>query len=70
MEKIIDTFVKMWNLSRPDAYNNFRTFIMGIKNQSMFPNGVIYEGVNDEPRYYRGESGANDSIIPTNDNLF
>ena len=32
MEKILDTFVKMWQLSRPDAYNNFRTFIMGIKN--------------------------------------
>lgn len=36
----------------------------------MFPNGVIYEGVDDEPRAYRGESGANDSIIPTLDNLF
>ena len=36
----------------------------------MFPNGVIYEGVDDKPRYYRGESGANDAIIPTNDNLF
>jgi indoleamine 2,3-dioxygenase len=37
----------------------------------MFPNGVIYEGVDDKvPRYYRGESGANDSLIPTYDNLF
>jgi indoleamine 2,3-dioxygenase len=36
----------------------------------MFPNGVIYRGVDNTPRYYRGESGANDSIIPTMDNLF
>jgi len=35
----------------------------------MFPNGVIYEGVDGEPKAYRGESGANDSIIPTLDNL-
>jgi len=35
----------------------------------MFPNGVIYEGVSDTPFFLRGESGANDSIIPTLDNL-
>ena len=35
----------------------------------MFPNGVIYEGVDPQPRAYRGESGANDSIIPSCDNL-
>jgi indoleamine 2,3-dioxygenase len=61
----------MWYRSKPSEYNNFRTFIMGIQNQPMFPNGVIYEGVDDKvPRYYRGESGANDSLIPTYDNLF
>lgn len=35
----------------------------------MFPNGVVYEGVSEEPTFYRGESGANDSIVPTIDNL-
>lgn len=35
----------------------------------MFPKGVIYEGVSNEPMYFRGESGANDSMIPTADNL-
>mmetsp|Transcript_37877 Transcript_37877/g.33893 ORF Transcript_37877/g.33893 Transcript_37877/m.33893 type:complete len:224 (-) Transcript_37877:247-918(-) len=59
----------MWVRSKPEDYNHFRTFILGIKNQPMFPNGVIYEGVSDEPMSYRGESGANDSIIPTIDNL-
>lgn len=37
----------------------------------MFPNGVVYEGTSSpEPRFYRGESGANDSIVPLGDNLF
>lgn len=36
----------------------------------MFPNGVIYEGENNnEPLSFRGESGANDSIIPLLDSL-
>ena len=70
MKAINQEMETMWRRSSGDAYNNFRTFIMGIKNQPMFPNGVIYEGVSDEPRFYRGESGANDSIIPTCDNLF
>ncbi len=60
----------MWNRSYTADYIKFRTFIMGTKNQPMFPNGVIYEGVSNEPTFYRGESGANDSIIPTCDNLF
>lgn len=30
----------------------------------MFPNGVIYDGVEDnKPLAFRGESGANDSIV-------
>ena len=35
----------------------------------MFPNGVIYEGVSEEAMNYRGESGANDSLVPILDNL-
>jgi indoleamine 2,3-dioxygenase len=35
----------------------------------MFPNGVVYEGVSEEPLSFRGESGANDSMIPLCDNL-
>lgn len=61
---------RMWDGSEPKGYNNFRTFIMGTKNQPMFPNGVVYQGVSEEGRFYRGESGANDSMVPTLDNLF
>ncbi|KAH0559781.1 hypothetical protein GP486_003697 [Trichoglossum hirsutum] len=59
----------MWKMSKPNDYTSFRTFIFGITSQSMFPNGVIYEGVSEEPLSFRGESGANDSMIPLCDNL-
>lgn len=109
----------MWGRSRSNEYKSFRTFIMGTKNQPMFPNGVLYEGifyishthtlsylsllhtlsppllpaspspfllpislslsatitlnsqtgVSETPTFFRGESGANDSIIPTCDNI-
>ena len=53
----------MWKHSKARDYNTFRTFIFGITKQTMFPNGVIYEGVSDEPMFFRGESGANDSMV-------
>ncbi|RUS27353.1 hypothetical protein BC938DRAFT_483359 [Jimgerdemannia flammicorona] len=59
----------MWSRSEAADYQKSRTFIMGTKNQPMFPNGVIYEGVSDKPLFHRGESGANDSMIPLGDNL-
>ncbi|KAI9281126.1 hypothetical protein BY458DRAFT_487128 [Sporodiniella umbellata] len=60
---------RMWSRSQPGDYIKFRTFIMGTKHQPMFPNGIVYEGVSKEPMYHRGESGANDSMIPLADNL-
>ncbi|KAI9810238.1 MAG: hypothetical protein M1827_006372 [Pycnora praestabilis] len=65
----IDVMRGMWKKSKPGDYTSFRTFIFGITSQSMFPSGVIYEGVSDEPLSFRGESGANDSMIPLCDNL-
>ncbi|KAL9537005.1 hypothetical protein MBANPS3_012173 [Mucor bainieri] len=59
----------MWSRSMPEDYIKFRTFIMGTKNQPMFPDGVIYEGISDKPIVHRGESGANDSMVPLGDNL-
>jgi indoleamine 2,3-dioxygenase len=58
-----NVFQEMWTKSKPNEYTTFRTFIFGIAKQSMFPNGVVYEGVSDEPMYFRGESGANDSMV-------
>jgi indoleamine 2,3-dioxygenase len=70
MTKVNKVMNEMWNKSKPKDYTTFRTFIFGIANQTMFPDGVIYQGVNDdEPQFFRGESGANDSMIPLCDNL-
>ncbi|MCJ1392628.1 hypothetical protein MMC18_005498 [Xylographa bjoerkii] len=67
--KVNGVMSTMWNKSKPGDYNSFRTFIFGITSQSMFPHGVVYQGVSDEPMSFRGESGANDSMIPLMDNL-
>lgn len=69
LKKVNHVMNNMWNKSKPGDYTSFRTFIFGIANQSMFPNGVLYEGHDDRPMYFRGESGANDSMIPLSDNL-
>ncbi|KAL3469441.1 hypothetical protein BJX99DRAFT_73126 [Aspergillus californicus] len=70
MEKIEAGMEDMWSNSKPSEYLSFRVFIFGITSQSMFPNGVVYDGVEDnKPLYFRGESGANDSIIPLLDHL-
>ena len=72
------TMETMWQKSKPGSYTSFRTFIFGITAQSMFPNGVIYAGVpnpdspdpnHPTPLSFRGESGANDSMIPLMDNF-
>ncbi|CAO3599912.1 unnamed protein product [Absidia cylindrospora] len=68
-ETINNEMEMMWTRSLPVDYLSFRTFIMGTKNQPMFPDGVTYEGVSDQPIVHRGESGANDSIVPLADNL-
>ncbi|KAF3202154.1 hypothetical protein TWF106_002477 [Orbilia oligospora] len=76
LQEILEAFKKinkvmndMWQKSKPEAYSGFRTFIFGIHSQPMFPDGVIYEGVSVEPMKFRGESGANDSMIPLVDNF-
>ena len=58
----------MWEASDYRNYNKFRAFIMGIEgNEEIFGDGVIYEGVTEEPKKYRGQTGAQDDIIPTLD---
>ncbi|OOF91014.1 hypothetical protein ASPCADRAFT_211602 [Aspergillus carbonarius ITEM 5010] len=70
MEVIEAAMEDMWANSKPQDYLSFRVFIFGITSQSMFPNGVVYDGVLDnKPLFFRGESGANDSMIPLLDHL-
>lgn len=64
---------EMWRASRPERYNDFRVFIMGISgNESLFGPGVVYEGVErfgGKPMQFRGQTGAQDDIIPACDIL-
>ncbi|KAK3955392.1 indoleamine 2,3-dioxygenase gamma type [Pseudoneurospora amorphoporcata] len=72
LKKVNATMETMWKRSKPNEYTSFRTFIFGIKSQSMFPNGVVYDGLpgsEGKPLSFRGESGANDSMIPLMDNF-
>lgn len=70
LQRINLVMESMWGRSKPTAYTSFRTFIFGITSQSMFPRGVVYEGVGEgKSQSFRGESGANDSMIPLMDCL-
>lgn len=71
LDAMYGIFGSMWQASKPKGYLGFRTFIMGMTgNDTIFPRGVIYEGVDNKPRFYRGETGAQDSMIPIADTLF
>ena len=53
-------------------YNRVRPYIFGWKNNPATPNGVIYEGVEEyggTPQLFRGETGAQSSIVPALDVL-
>jgi len=69
MKQMNERRKEMWKASNYKNYNDFRIFIMGIKgNYKIFNNGVIFEDCFDnEPQEFRGQTGAQDDIIPTMD---
>ena len=68
MELVNERRKDMWVASRWKHYNDFRIFIMGIKgNEDIFDDGLIYEGVWKDPQQFRGQTGAQDNIIPMED---
>ena len=72
--KIIESLQRMWKACERSKYLSFRTFIMGQKgNKKMYPTESIHyllpDGTKQE-HSYRGETGAQDSLIPSIDNLF
>lgn len=53
-------------------YNRVRPYIHGWRNNPSLPNGLLYEGVDayqGKPVQFRGETGAQSSIIPAIDGL-
>ncbi len=69
MYRINDRRKLMWEASQWKNYNDFRVFIMGIQgNNTIFDDGVVYAGCFDNKlQQYRGQSGSQDDIIPTED---
>ena len=58
----------MWKNSNTNRYGAYRIFLMGSKgNEKIFDDGLLYENVSEEKKKYRGETGAQDDIIPTLD---
>jgi len=70
---IVNTLQQMWKASSHNDYLDFRTFIMGqIGNKKCYPNEEIKYHLGDdnyETHAYRGETGAQDSIIPSVDSF-
>jgi indoleamine 2,3-dioxygenase len=51
-------------------YHRVRPYIHGWKDHPSFPDGLLYEGVEafkGKPQFFRGETGAQSSIIPALD---
>jgi len=51
-------------------YNRVRPYIHGWKDNPALPHGLVYEGVEEfqgRPQHFRGETGAQSSIIPSLD---
>ena len=49
-------------------YTRVRPYLHGWKNNPSIPDGIMYEGVSayrNKPQQFRGESGAQSSIIPS-----
>jgi len=69
MKEINSRRKEMWTASRHERYNDFRIFIMGIKgNEALYGDGLVYSGCfDDKPQQYRGQTGAQDSVIPMMD---
>jgi indoleamine 2,3-dioxygenase len=65
------TLLRMPERCDPYIYfNRVRPYIHGWKDQPALPNGLVYEGVaawGGRPRRFRGETGAQSSIVPALD---
>ena len=73
LERIVATLRRMPEHCDPYVYyRRVRPFIHGWKDHPALPVGLLYEGVHafeGEPQQFRGETGAQSSIVPTLDAL-
>ena len=62
---------QMYNRNKVESYNECRTFMSGTRGTPMFPNGLVFEGVNnDQPLQLYGPSAAHDLYLPVMDRAF
>lgn len=69
MKKVNAIFARMPEKCDPYIYyHRVRPFIFGTKDNPDLENGLIYKGeFGDQPQFFRGETGAQSSIIPSLD---
>lgn len=70
-ERMVHTLLRMPERCDPYIYyNRVRPYIHGWKDNPALPEGIVYEGVDEyqgRPQRFRGETGAQSSIIPALD---
>ena len=73
LEGMVATLARMPEFCDPSAYYlRVRPYIHGWKNHPALPDGLVYEGVaayGGAPQRFRGETGAQSSIVPALDAL-
>tara|TARA_B100000768_G_scaffold54469_1_gene52957 strand:+ start:974 stop:2116 length:1143 start_codon:yes stop_codon:yes gene_type:complete len=69
MKKVNEIFARMPEKCDPYIYyHRVRPFIFGTKDNPDLENGLIYKGeFENQPQFFRGETGAQSSIIPSLD---
>ena len=69
MQKVNEIFARMPEKCDPYIYyHRVRPFIFGTKDNPDLKNGLIYKGeFENQPQFFRGETGAQSSIIPSLD---
>ena len=69
MKKVNEIFSRMPEKCDPYIYyHRVRPFIFGTKDNPDLKNGLIYKGeFENKPQFFRGETGAQSSIIPSLD---
>ncbi len=71
LKKVNKIFSRMPEKCDPYVYyHRVRPFIFGTKDNPDLKNGLIYDGeFNNKPQFFRGETGAQSSIIPYLDSV-
>lgn len=67
-EPMLAAFDRMPERCDPYVYfHRVRPWIHGFKDNPALPDGIVYEGVADEPQRFRGQTGSQSSIVPAMD---